>query len=95
LTTSSVRRSLQRTKRFGRDIKKILPHVQQKAYEIARKLATDVFDPELNVRELTGFRGNYRVVVLSDYRLIFSFDADNIYLLRIAHRKDIYRNLDL
>jgi len=55
-------------------------------------LTENVFHPELNVRELTGFKGNYRVVVLSDYRMIFSFDLKNIYLLRIANRKDIYRN---
>jgi len=58
-------------------------------------LTENVFHPELNVRELTGFKGNYRVVVLSDYRMIFSFDLKNIYLLRIANRKDIYRKLEL
>jgi len=44
---------------------------------------------------LAGLKGNYRVVIAKDYRLIFSYDEDSIYLPRIAHRKDIYRNIEL
>jgi mRNA-degrading endonuclease RelE of RelBE toxin-antitoxin system len=86
---------LQRTKRFGRDIKKLPRSVQQDAYEVAQQLAIDVFHPQLNIKPLTGFKQTYRVVVLTDYRMIFSFDTSQVYLLRIAHRKDIYRNLKL
>jgi len=75
--------------------KKCRRRFAQEAYNVATKLAENIFHPELNVRELTGFKGNYRVVVLSDYRMIFSFDMKNIYLLRIANRKDIYRKLEL
>jgi len=95
LTTSSAKRTLQRTKRFGRDIKKLPLPVQQDAYEVAQRLAIDVFHPQLKVKSLTGFKQLYRVVVLGDYRLIFSFDTDQVYLLRLAQRKDIYRNLEL
>jgi mRNA-degrading endonuclease RelE of RelBE toxin-antitoxin system len=35
------------------------------------------------------------VAVVREYRLVFSFDEENIYLLRIAHRRDIYRDLEL
>ncbi len=45
--TSSPKRKLQRTKRFGRDIKKIPVDVQQHAFNAAQKLAVDVFAPEL------------------------------------------------
>jgi mRNA-degrading endonuclease RelE of RelBE toxin-antitoxin system len=95
LKNSSVKRTLQRTKRFGRDVKKLPSDVQKEAYQVALLLAGNVFHPELNIRELTGFKGSYRVVVLKDYRMIFSFDSSNVYLLRIAHRKDIYRKLEL
>ena len=44
---------------------------------------------------MTGFKGIYRVVVVRDYRMIFSFDDENIYLLRIGHRREIYRNLEI
>lgn len=93
--TLSPKRTLQRTKRFGRDIKKLPLTIQQNAYQIALELTTDVFNPQLNIKTLTGFKGIYRVVIANDYRMIFSFDAHNIYLLRIAHRKDIYRHLEL
>ncbi len=43
---------------------------------------------------MTGLRGIYRVVV-RNYRMIFSFDDENIYLLRIGHRREIYRNLEI
>lgn len=92
---TSSPRILQRTKRFGRDIRKLPLDVQQDAYQTVQELATDVFSPQLNIKTLVGFKGVYRIVVASDYRMIFSFDAQNIYLLRIAHRKNIYRQLDL
>ena len=44
---------------------------------------------------MTGFRVIYRVVVVRNYRMIFSFDNENIYLLRIGHRREIYRNLEI
>jgi mRNA-degrading endonuclease RelE of RelBE toxin-antitoxin system len=95
LPTSSDRRTLQKTARFSRDIKKFPLPVQQEAFKIAQRLAVDVFDQELNIRHLAGFKGVYRVVVMQDYRMLFSFDAESVYLLRIGHRKDIYRRLEL
>jgi mRNA-degrading endonuclease RelE of RelBE toxin-antitoxin system len=44
---------------------------------------------------MTGLRGFYRVVIVRNYRMIFSFDEENIYLLRIGHRREIYRNLEI
>jgi len=84
---SSVKRKIQRTGRFARDIKKMPHSIQMEAYETAVKLSENVFHSDLNVRELTGFKGHYR--------MIFSFDTENIYLMRFANRKDIYRELEL
>ncbi len=95
MTTSSAKRTLQRTKRFGRDVKKLPRPIQQDAYEVAQQLTFDVCHLQLNIKPLTGFKQVYRVVVSTDYRMIFSFDTDHVYLLRIAHRKDIYRHLEL
>ncbi|MCI0495365.1 type II toxin-antitoxin system RelE/ParE family toxin [candidate division KSB1 bacterium] len=92
---SSNKRELQKTKRFSRDIKKLSRSIQQEVFLIAQKLQKNIFDPELDVRKMTGLKGIYRVVVMTDYRMIFSFDAENIYLLRIGHRKDIYRDLEI
>ena len=92
---SSNKRTVQRTNRFGRDIRRLPRNVQEEAFEISQLLAADIFDSSLNVRSMTGFRGVYRVVVIRDYRMIFSFDDENLYLLRIGHRREIYRNLEL
>ncbi len=91
---SSNKRAIQRTTRFGRGIRRLPQDVQKEAFQIANQLAADIFDSTLNVKQMTGLRGIYRVVV-RNYRMIFSFDDENIYLLRIGHRREIYRNLEI
>ena len=93
--TSPPRKTLLRTNRFARDLKPLPQSVKVEAYEIAQLLIESVFHPNLDVRPLTGFKGYFRVVVAKDYRLIFSFDENNIYLRRIGHRREIYRRLEL
>lgn len=93
--TSPRNKVLQRTHRFARDLKPLPEHVKAEAFETAQKLCKNIFHPELDVRPLTGFKGYYRVVVAKDYRIIFSYDDDAVYLRRIAHRKEIYRSLEL
>jgi mRNA-degrading endonuclease RelE of RelBE toxin-antitoxin system len=75
LETSSGNRTIQRTKRFARDIKKLSQPIQEEAFGIAQQLAQDIFDRDLNIRSMTGFKGVYRVVVMRDYRMIFSFSV--------------------
>ena len=93
--SSPPRKILWRTNRFARDLKPLPEHVKAEAFETAQKLCETVFHRELNVRPLTGLKGYFRVVVARDYRMIFSFDEEAIYLRRIAHRKEIYRRLEL
>ncbi len=93
--TLSHKRTLQKTPRFTRDIKKLSRDIQEEAFQTALKLASDAFHPDLNVRILTRFKGYYRVVVKHDFRMIYTLDQDNLYLMRILHRKDIYRKLEL
>jgi mRNA-degrading endonuclease RelE of RelBE toxin-antitoxin system len=95
LPISSNKRAVQRTNRFGRDIRRLPPEVQKEAFQIANQLAADIFDSTLNVKQMTGLRGIYRVIVVRNYRMIFSFDVENVYLLRIGHRSEIYRNLEI
>jgi len=95
LPISSGKKLVQRTNRFGRDIRRLPRNVQKEAFHISKQLAAEIFDSSLNIKSLTGFRGIYRVVVVRDYRMIFSFDDENIYLLRIGHRREIYRNLEI
>ncbi len=93
--TSSPKRRLQRTNRFARDLKPLPENIKLEAYSVAQKLCDNIFHPELDVKPLTGFKGYFRTVVAKDYRLVFSFNSENVYLRRIAHRKDIYRSLEL
>lgn len=95
MKTLSPKRKIQKTTYFSRDVKKLPTSVQEEAFSIAQQLGDDVFHPKLNVRYMTGFKGIYRVVVMTEYRMIFSFDAETLYLLRIGHRKEIYRKLEL
>ncbi len=92
--TSSPKRFLQRTNRFARDIKHLPANVKHEAFTVAQKLCENIFNKQLDVKELIGLKGNFRVVVAKHYRMIFSFDEKNIFLLRIAHRKDIYRSIE-
>ncbi len=92
---SSNKRKIQRTNRFGRDVRRLPQNVQAEAFQISLKLAADIFDKSLNIKQMTGFRGIWRVVVVRDYRMIFSFDDENLYLLRIGHRREIYRRLEI
>jgi len=95
LPISSNKRAVQRTNRFGRDIRRLPSDIQKEVFQTANLLAADIFDSTLNVKQMTGFRGTYRVVVVRNYRMIFSFDDENLYLLRIGHRREIYRNLEI
>ncbi|GAB1370388.1 hypothetical protein MASR1M45_18110 [Candidatus Kapaibacterium sp.] len=84
-----------KTVRFSRDIKKLPVEIQQKSYEISLKLIENPLDRTLNIKHLTGFKKVYRVVVLSDFRLIYTYDETSLTLLRIAHRKEIYKSLEI
>ena len=93
--SSPPRKVLRRTNRFARDLKPLPLSVKSAAFEAAQGLCESVFHRELDVRPLTGFKGYFRVVVAKDYRMIFTFDDEAIILHRIAHRRDIYRRLEL
>lgn len=55
--------------------------------KIEQELTSDDFRPI----PLTGpFEGLYKLRV-GDYRVIYSFSAASIAILRIAHRRDVYR----
>ena len=85
------KRTLVKTTVFSQDIKKVPQPVQLASWEIAQKLAEDVFYSGLSIKKLIGYLNIWRVVVVQDYRLVYSFDENSVFLLRIAHRKDIYR----
>lgn len=78
------------TRRAEKDIKKLSPLVKKSIGKALLKLesnpllqAEKMIDPKL---------GNYRLRV-GDYRVIFDIESYDIIVLRIGHRRDIYRKL--
>lgn len=69
--------------------------IQKSSWEITQILSKNIFNDNLNISKLHGYKNVWRVRVSNDYRMIYTYDQESIYLLRIAHRKDIYRkNMD-
>lgn len=76
------------TKRAMRDISKLEPEIKEKLGDALRRYGKDplnyarkMVDPSL---------GNYRFRI-GDYRVIFDIEGDEIIVLRVGHRKEIYR----
>lgn len=91
MPTSSHKRRLEKTKTFSKDLKKLPHNIAVAGWEAAQILQEDVLSSRLNIRKLEGYDHVWRVVVKKDYRLVYTFDQDAICLLRIGHRKEIYR----
>jgi len=84
-------RRLEKTTIFTRDLKQLSEDIKKEAWETASILKEDVFDVRLQIKKLEGYKKIWRVTVKKNYRLIYTFDKECVFLLRIAHRKDIYR----
>lgn len=76
------------TKRAVRDLKKL---DQQSLNRMKRALERYVEDPLRYAEMLTNPElGTYRFRI-GDYRVIFDIEGDEIVILRVGHRRDIYR----
>ena len=76
------------TQRAARDIRKLEPTIKQRIGDTLVKYEED----PLNYSEkLTDSKlGMYRFRI-GDYRVIFDLMGDEVVILRVGHRKDIYR----
>jgi len=73
---------------------KLLPKViRNKLAYLLELLAHDPFHPTLHTKQLSGkLTGFFSFRITRDWRAIFVFrDVNTIQLLKVAHRKDIYR----
>lgn len=73
---------------------KKLPQIQQeKLSELITFLEENPYDPRLHTKHLSGLlSGLLSFRVTRDWRVIFQFiDNTTIQLIRVAHRKDVYR----
>jgi len=79
-------------KSFLKDIRKLANK------EIANKLKTILIQFEesdnlsdfTNIKKLKGYNSYYRLKI-NDYRLGFSYEKNQVDIIRFLHRKDIYR----
>ena len=76
------------TKRALRDIEKLDIVVKK---QISSKILLLAKNPLKNAKKLIDFRlGQYRWRI-GNYRIIFDIEESNIVVLRIRHRKEIYK----
>ena len=77
------------TKTAAKDIQKLDTVVKKR---LKSKLETYIKDPLLYAKKLTDFSlGTYRWRI-GNYRITFDINMDTIVILRVRHRREIYRN---
>ena len=77
------------TKSAAKDIQKLDTVVRKR---LKSKLETYASNPLFHAKKLIDFSlGTYRWMV-GNYRIIFDIDRENIIILRVRHRREIYRN---
>jgi len=84
-------REIKKTTVFTKDLESLQPVIVADTWKIVCLLRENVFDRRLNIKKLEGYKNVWRVSFKKSYRLIYTFDKENICLLRVRHRKDIYR----
>jgi mRNA interferase RelE/StbE len=76
------------TQRALKDIKNLDPQVRQRIGQLLKRLEND---PLKFARKLTDPKiGSYRFRV-GEYRAVFDVEGEEVVVLRIGHRRDIYR----
>ncbi len=76
------------TRRSEKDIKKLDPSVQKQIGKALQKLQAN---PAEYLEKLSDPRiGTYRFRI-GDYRVIFDIEDEDIVVLRVGHRREIYR----
>ena len=76
-------------KSVARDLKKIDRH---QADAILRKIQEELPDQAETLPVLAGRFSGLRKFRIGDYRVIFSIVGDSVIILRIGHRREIYRS---
>jgi addiction module RelE/StbE family toxin len=81
------------SKDFIKSVKRTPKQIQNKLADLVEILQQNPFHPKLHSKPLVGkLKGFYSFSITRNWRLIFSFlDSETIFLIDIAHRKDIYR----
>lgn len=76
------------TPRAVKDIRRLDPVVKKK---VGKKIETLLVNPLSRAHKLTDSKaGDYRWRI-GNYRVVFDVSGKTIYVLRVRHRKDIYK----
>ncbi len=85
-----MRYSLVYTNRADKDIQKLPPEIKKR---IGKALLRYEQDPHKYAETLRDSKlGTYRFRI-GDYRVIFDLEGSEVVVLRVGHRRDIYRKL--
>ena len=76
------------TKRAMRDISKLEPEIKEKIGDALKRYGEDPLNHAMKMVDPS--LGSYRFRI-GDYRVIFDIEGDEIIVLRVGHRKEIYR----
>ncbi len=81
---------------FLKSAKKLPPSIQNKLAVKLELLQKNPFHHLLHTKPLTGkLFGFYSFRITREWRVIFQFlDTENIKLIEVGHRKDIYKKLN-
>ena len=85
-------RKITLTPLFIRDFKKLNKSIKDDIKFKLDKLKINPFNPDLKIKKLSGHKNKYRVVIIKNFRLIYSFNETHIILIAVKHRKDIYNS---
>lgn len=78
---------------FKKSVVKDLNKINKKdADRILRKLQSDLAEKAEDFPELQGQFAGLRKFRVGSYRIIYSIIANTVLVVRIQHRKDVYRN---
>ncbi len=76
------------TRRAARDIQGLHPEIKER---LGKALLRYEEDPLRHAEKLTDSKlGSYRFRI-GDYRVVFDLEGDEIVILRVGHRREIYR----
>lgn len=79
--------------KFVKSTKVLPPKLQKKLDHLVGFLEQNPYHPLLHTKELTGnMTGFWSFRITREWRVLFQFvSADIIHLLRVEHRRDVYR----
>ncbi len=81
------------TSQFRKDLKIIPAGIKEQVDTLLPLLRNNPTDFKLLIKKLKGFSPPIYRIRIGAYRLVYAFNAVQVILLRIRHRKDVYKNL--